>query len=584
MARRGLLIAVIALALAPAAGTRAQAPAATTFGVSVNRLFNDDFTPAHWQAPLQAVHDSGIRQARSDAFWMWAEPAAPVNGKHSYNWAKLDAEAGALTDHGLTWLPILDYSATWAASDQSDYHSPPTDMADYAAYAGAFAKRYGRGGSYWAEHPAGALPVSVYEIWNEPNGAWFWRPHPDAAAYADMYIQARAAIKAVDPDARVVIGGLVADASFIDAMYAARPELRGNVDAVGWHAYSPTANGDIGTVKALRKALERVGDPDVPIHLTELGWPTSGTGHGSEIVLPEEARAAALEATVDTLARSDCGVEQITPYTWTTPEEDSNGIEDWYGLRHPDGAPTPSSDAYSRVIARWDSAPVADTARLRICHPPDADGDGIPDADDRDDDNDGVRDSADAFPLDAAESADLDLDGIGDNADIDDDGDGAPDMFDAFPADPAEHVDSDLDGTGDNADRDDDNDGLTDKAERLLGSSPTDFDTDDDGIPDVAERVTSPTRADTDRDRIPDGVETAVTIPVPDPPGATTGTDLTRFHPDLDPRTRTNPLHADTDRDRLLDGTEDRNRDGRRDRGETNPRKRDKPRKARRGS
>jgi hypothetical protein len=580
MVRRGLLLALTALALAPVPHSRAQQPAplpaSEMFGVSVNRVVNDDFTPAAWHAQLQAVSASGIRQARTDAFWMWAEPSAPTNGVHTYEWARLDAVAGTLAAHGLTWLPVVDYSAFWAASDPADYHSPPTNMADYSAYAGAFAKRYGRGGSYWAAHPAGARPVTTYEIWNEPNGSWFWHPHPDASLYADMYLQARAAIKNVDPGARVVIGGLVADASFVEAMYAARPELRGNVDAVGWHPYAPSVNGAIGTVKALRKALERVGDPAVPIHLTEVGWPTNGKGSNDEIVIGEEARAAALEAATDALARSDCGVEQVIPYTWTTPEHDPDDMEDWYGLRHPDGSPSPSSEAYARVVARWEASPVTDAARLRICHPPDADADGIADADDRDDDNDGVRDSADAFPLDPAESSDLDRDGLGDNADFDDDGDGAPDIFDAFPADPAESADSDLDGAGDNADQDDDGDGLGDKAELLSRTSPLDYDSDDDGLPDVTERLTNPARADTDRDRIPDGVEAGVTLPVPDPPGAATGTDLVRFRADLDPRTRTSPLRADTDRDRRRDGDEDRNHNGRRDRGETDPRHRDK--------
>jgi alpha-tubulin suppressor-like RCC1 family protein len=61
------------------------------------------------------------------------------------------------------------------------------------------------------------------------------------------------------------------------------------------------------------------------------------------------------------------------------------------------------------------------------------DGDGQGDACDADDDNDGVPDVSDAFPLNAAESLDTDLDGIGNNADPDDDNDGLPDVMDPLP-------------------------------------------------------------------------------------------------------------------------------------------------------
>ena len=82
----------------------------------------------------------------------------------------------------------------------------------------------------------------------------------------------------------------------------------------------------------------------------------------------------------------------------------------------------------------------------------DSDQDGIPNQKDPDDDNDGVDDAADAFPLDASETADVDGDGTGDNADKDDDNDGVIDLEDVFPLDPNESKDSDKDGIGDNAD------------------------------------------------------------------------------------------------------------------------------------
>ncbi len=106
----------------------------------------------------------------------------------------------------------------------------------------------------------------------------------------------------------------------------------------------------------------------------------------------------------------------------------------------------------------------------------DTDGDGLANVGDTDDDNDGVSDADDEFPLDATESNDADDDGLGDNADLcdgtpeeqwaqidtqgcspfekDTDGDGVNDAFDAFPTDATETSDLDGDGYGDNWEND----------------------------------------------------------------------------------------------------------------------------------
>jgi len=132
--------------------------------------------------------------------------------------------------------------------------------------------------------------------------------------------------------------------------------------------------------------------------------------------------------------------------------------------------------------------------------PPDIDGDGIPNDLDDDDDNDGVPDTKDAYPLEREEWADADNDRIGDNMDADIGGDGVGDdlnnngiadheeldidgdgvkkvhsiPWDAFPRDPNEWRDTDGDGIGDNADTDDDGDGFTDAQEITIGTDPLD--------------------------------------------------------------------------------------------------------------
>jgi len=114
----------------------------------------------------------------------------------------------------------------------------------------------------------------------------------------------------------------------------------------------------------------------------------------------------------------------------------------------------------------------------------DTDRDGIPNINDPDDDNDGVFDALDAFPLDKSEQYDTDGDGIGNNKDDDDDNDGVKDKDDAFPLDHSEWKDSDHDAIGDNADPDDDNEGIPDVQEVAMGTNPLKADTDDDDVND----------------------------------------------------------------------------------------------------
>ena len=103
----------------------------------------------------------------------------------------------------------------------------------------------------------------------------------------------------------------------------------------------------------------------------------------------------------------------------------------------------------------------------------DTDGDGEGDVVDTDDDGDGVPDTQDAFPTNAAESIDKDGDGVGDSADPDLDNDGVLDIIDNCIYTPnPDQLDSDGDGLGDACDSDNDNDGFSDADEITCGSDP----------------------------------------------------------------------------------------------------------------
>ncbi|MYD87553.1 MAG: hypothetical protein F4023_10945 [Acidobacteria bacterium] len=136
------------------------------------------------------------------------------------------------------------------------------------------------------------------------------------------------------------------------------------------------------------------------------------------------------------------------------------GLETRADLDGPGGHCRPGTVSSAEVL-EWLSAG-EDRNPAPAGSPQDIDGDGISNALDDDDDNDGAWDLIDALPLDPRDWRDTDGDGIGDFEDRDADGDGVDNDQDEFSLDAGEWTDTDGDGIGDNLDSDDDNDGVPD--------------------------------------------------------------------------------------------------------------------------
>ncbi len=361
--------------LAPPAGTLTSplaspgmpalpAPPRPMLGINVNRLFNDRaFTVPQIQSQLRDLAAAGATDARSDALWEAAEPQPPINGAHRYSWSFDDQIALSLAAHGLRWLPIVDYSPSWAQSIPGQDHSAPASARYYAAFARALAARYGHGGELWHQHPSlPARPVQALEIWNEPDGGQFWLPGPDPAGYANLYAAARAAAQAADPGLSVIVGGLTAPGRFLPELLAARPDLRGHLDGIGIHPYASRPQDILRRVSEARAVLRRLDLPGVPLYVTEFGWTTQPPGPHW---LPARLRPGYLATTIGELAHTDCSVSGIFPYTWVTPEHNPANPDDWFGIHPPGGGTSADQTAFAAGMR----AAVSPRAATPLCAP-----------------------------------------------------------------------------------------------------------------------------------------------------------------------------------------------------------------------
>ena len=339
---------------------------------------------------LATIAAGGIDFIRANIDWTRLEPAPPgADGHHHYEFDGLDAWMRSLSEHGLSWEAVVMGVPTpaWAARNGAlvvcGSRAAPARPADVGALAGAIARRYGRGGQFWTRHPGlEPVPVTEYELWNEPNLGSFWCPVPDPAAYAAVADAMANAILAADRGARLILGGLAgfhrtdftapgdarySSASFLERMLAARPGLAAKLDVIGVHAYGATAGATLSSLAAQRAAVDEAGLARKPLAYNETGWYTSGVGPPPPV--DEDVRAGYMSEVTSAVARSNCDIVAFVPHTWITRETNPLSIEDWYGIAAPDsGTPYPTAEAYIDQVllfeGRGSEPPPTQVARI----------------------------------------------------------------------------------------------------------------------------------------------------------------------------------------------------------------------------
>jgi hypothetical protein len=217
-------------------------------------------------ADLDLMKAAGMTYVRFDVSWRNSEPS---KGTYLYL-DKLDQVIAAVQSRGMALTMTVIETPGWA-NNNAGMFAPPTSMADYASFVGMLAGRYA------------SRPGMVWEIWNEQNDPNFWTTGPNAAQYTSMLTSAYRSIKASDPDATVLVGGILFNnIAFLDGIYAAGG---GNsFDGIAIHPYTVNrAPGDTSSpyyafassVPQFQAELARHGQAAKPIWVTEFGWSTA---------------------------------------------------------------------------------------------------------------------------------------------------------------------------------------------------------------------------------------------------------------------------------------------------------------------
>ena len=181
---------------------------------------------------LNLTKEAGVGWLRQQVRWQDLQ-GAPGSACAAICWGELDNIVADASGAGVNLLFSVVKAPTWATGNGQNGLPNREHYDDFARFMGAMAARYqGR--------------VQAYEIWNEENLAWENGGRVAGASnYMDMLVGASEAIKAADPNALVLSGGLsatetnrsdvaISDLTFLRQMLA-DPRFESHVDIIGAH-------------------------------------------------------------------------------------------------------------------------------------------------------------------------------------------------------------------------------------------------------------------------------------------------------------------------------------------------------------
>jgi len=243
-----------------------------------------------------------------------AGPDAP------YDWSHYDPVIEQAEKNGIRILPTVYSSPEWA--EPTPEHPPLGDrLPEFEDFARAAVRRYGSDGSFWKQNSGvEKLPITDWQLWNEPNSPLFWKPSPNPGDYLELLRGFDSAVREADPAARIMLGGLFPTPRggidlepFMAALY--RGGAEGLFDAAALHSYAATPRDALSSLGQARQVMDRFGDSAGRLWITEVGWASAGQPSG--LTVGPERQADYLTQTFELAAedRQGLGLDGVIWYS-----------------------------------------------------------------------------------------------------------------------------------------------------------------------------------------------------------------------------------------------------------------------------
>lgn len=293
---------------------------------------------------VRLMKEAGVGFVRMDFLWEDIEPK-----QAEFDFSKYDSIVGLLNNNNINILGILDYSVSWA-NDFGPWNCPPKDFKKFVNYASVVIKRYKDKIKYW-------------EVWNEPDSSIYWAAQDGLKSYCMLLKEVYAAAKHIDPDCKILNGGLANGLASVNKLYD--NGAKEYFDILNIHFFESPLHKDaikavISYPRLAYKVMSRNGDAGKKIWITEIGSPGVKRGVTSKDWWMgrnsnERQQAQWLKSIYVELLK-DKNVERIFwAFFRDCQDHWGNGV-DYFGLVRWDFSRKRSFNAYKECSGNWQKA------------------------------------------------------------------------------------------------------------------------------------------------------------------------------------------------------------------------------------